>query len=121
MRAINEVLVGEMYEFVGKPRNVSQKGPHTYLPYLAMEIAQYEAMLVGLHNQKFYSTGSMVLPEALELSNRPEGFDTVVQMVMSEELTDPSRVVPACENFWNGPVNWAAKHDYTFCTKRIPF
>ena len=119
--AINEVLVGEMYEFVGKLRNVSLTGPHTYLPYLAVEFAQYGAMLVGLHNQKLYSTGSMVLSEALELPNRPEGFDTVVRMVMSGELTEPSRIISACENFWNGLVNWAAVHDYTISTKRIPF
>ena len=82
-RAINEVLVGEMYEFIGKLRNVSLNGPHTYLPYLAMEFAQYGAMLIGLHNQKPYSTGSMVLPEALQLPNQPDGFDNVARMVMS--------------------------------------
>jgi kanamycin nucleotidyltransferase len=81
-RSINEVLVGEMYEFIGKLRNVSLTGPNSYLPYLAVEFAQYGAMLIGLHNQKLYSTGSMVLPEALELPSRPEGFDNVARMVM---------------------------------------
>ncbi|WP_274366084.1 ANT(4')-I family aminoglycoside nucleotidyltransferase [Paenibacillus thermotolerans] len=119
--AINEVLVGEMYEFVGKLRNISLNGPHTYLPYLAMEFAQYGAMLVGLHNQKLFSTGSMVLPEALELPNRPEGFDNVVRMVMSGELSEPSKIVSACENYWNGLVRWAAEHDYVISTQRIPF
>jgi len=118
---INEVLVGEMYEFVGKLRNVSENGPHTYLPYLAVEFAQYGAMLVGLHNQKHFSTGSMVLPEALELPGRPEGFDNVVRMVMSGELAEPSKIISACENFWNGLVKWAAEHDYVISTKRIPF
>lgn len=120
-RAIHEVLVGEMYEFVGKLRNVRLNGPHTYLPYLAVEFAQYGAMLVGLHNQKLFSTGSMVLPEALELPGRPEGFDPIARMVMSGELTEPSKVVSACEDFWKGLVNWAAEHDYTIHTQRIPF
>ncbi len=95
-----------MYEFVGKLRNVSVNGPYTYLPYLAVEFAHYGAMLVGLHNQKLFSTGSMVLPEALELPSRPEGFDNVVRMVMSGELADPSRIISACENFWNGLVQF---------------
>jgi len=120
-QAINEVLVGEMYEFVGKLRNVSLNGPHTYLPYLAVEFAQYGAMLVGLHNQKLYSTGSMVLPEALQLPNPPDGFENVVRMVMSGELAEPSKIVSACEIFWNGLVKWAAEHDYVISTKRIPF
>lgn len=119
--AIHEVLVGDIYELVGKLRNVSLNGPHTYLPYLAMQFAQYGAMLIGLHNRKLYSTGSMVLPEALQLPNQPDGFDPVARMVMSGELAEPSKIVTACEHFWSGLVKWAAKHDYAIHTKRIPF
>ncbi|MNZ72459.1 Kanamycin nucleotidyltransferase [compost metagenome] len=120
-RAIHEVLVGEIYESVGKLRNVSLNGPRTYLPYLAVQFAQYGAMLVGLHNQKLFSTGAMVLPEALEMPNRPDGFDNVARMVMSGELGEPSKIVSACENFWNGLENWANEHDYVIYSKRIPF
>ncbi|MFP4975213.1 ANT(4')-I family aminoglycoside nucleotidyltransferase [Paenibacillus sp. CN-4] len=119
--SINEVLVGEMYEFIGKLRNASLNGPRTYLPYLAMEFAQYGAMLIGLHNQKLFTTGALVLPEALELPGRPEGFDDVAQMVMSGELAEPSKIIAACENFWNGLVMWAAEHNYVINTERIPF
>jgi len=108
--AINEVLVGEMYEFIGKLRNISLSGPHTYLPYLAMQFAQYGAMLVGLHNQKLFTTGSMVLPEALETPSRPVGFDDVAKLVMSGELAETSKIVSACEKFWSGLVEWAAEH-----------
>jgi kanamycin nucleotidyltransferase len=119
--AIQEVLVGEVYELVGKLRNASLNGPHTYLPYLAMQFAQYGAMLIGLHNRKLYSTGSMVLPEALQLPHRPDGFDDVARMVMPGELTEPSRIVSACEHFWSGLVKWAAEHGYVIHTQRIPF
>jgi kanamycin nucleotidyltransferase len=119
--AIHEVLVGEMYEFIGKLRNVGLNGPHTYLPLLAVEFAQYGAMLVGLHNRILFSTGSMVLPEALELPGRPEGFDNVVRMVMAGELAEPSKIISACENFWNGLVKWADEHGYVISTERIPF
>ncbi|MGO4949245.1 ANT(4')-I family aminoglycoside nucleotidyltransferase [Paenibacillus sp. DRB1-1] len=119
--AINEVLVGEMYEFIGKLRNVRVNGPHTYLPYLVMQFAQYGAMLVGLHNQKLFSTGSMVLPEALELPSRPEGFDDVVKLVMSGDLAEPAKIISACEDFWSGLVSWAVEHDYLIRSQRIPF
>lgn len=120
-QAINGILVGEMYEFIGKLRNVNLYGPQTYLPYLAMQFAQYGAMLIGLHNRKLYSTGAMVLPESLELPNRPAGFDKVAGLVMSGDLTEPSKIVFACEDFWNGLATWAAEHDYVIHSERIPF
>lgn len=120
-QVINEVLVGEMYEFIGKLRNASLNGPHTYLPYLAMKFAQYGAMLIGLHNQKFYSTGAMVLPESLELPHRPAGFDNVARLVMSGDLAEPSKIIFACENFWNGLEAWAVEHQYVIHSERIPF
>ncbi|MGE7093291.1 ANT(4')-I family aminoglycoside nucleotidyltransferase [Lysinibacillus sp. NPDC048646] len=120
-QAINGIIVGEMYEFIGKLRNVSLNGPHTYLPYLAMQFAQYGAMLIGLHNQRFYSTGAMVLPESLKLPNRPAGFDNVAKLVMSGELSEPSKIVFVCENFWDGLTAWAAEHHYVIHSERIPF
>jgi len=120
-RAIREVLVGEMYEFVGKLRNVNLNGPVTYLPYLAVQFAHYGAMLVGLHNQKFFSTGAMVLPEALEMPNRPNGFDSVAKLVMFGKLTDPEEIVSSCEKFWNGLVALADEHNYVLHSGRIPF
>ncbi|MFU1796663.1 ANT(4')-I family aminoglycoside nucleotidyltransferase [Paenibacillus azoreducens] len=120
-QAINGILVGEMYEFIGKLRNISLNGPQTYLPYLAMQFAQYGAMLIGLHHRKLYSTGAMVLPESLKLTNRPAGYDHVAGMVMSGDLADPSKIVSACEDFWNGLEAWAAEHHYVIHSERIPF
>lgn len=118
---INGILVGEMYEFIGKLRNVNLNGPHTYLPYLVMQFAQYGAMLIGLHNRKLYSTGAKVLPEALELPHRPAGFDQVARLVMTGDLTDPAKIVTACEAFWDGLQEWAAQHQYVIHSERIPF
>ncbi|WP_418304262.1 kanamycin nucleotidyltransferase C-terminal domain-containing protein [Paenibacillus ihbetae] len=42
-----------------------------------------------------FLTGSMVLSEAMKLTGRPEGFDNVLRMVMSGELSIPSRVISA--------------------------
>ncbi|MEJ8545024.1 ANT(4')-I family aminoglycoside nucleotidyltransferase [Brevibacillus borstelensis] len=118
---IKEVLVGEMCEFIGKLRNASLNGPHTYLPFLAMQFAQSGAMLIGLHNRKLFSTGSMVLPESVQLPDRPAGFDNVAGLVMSGELAEPSKIVTVCEDFWNGLVDWAAKYGYVMTSERIPF
>jgi kanamycin nucleotidyltransferase len=110
-----------MYEFIGKVRNIRSRGPRTHLPFMAVKTAEYGAMLIGLHHRKLFSTGAMVLPEALELSDRPAGFDRLAQMVMSGELTDPEAIVSACEAFWNGLMEWADRHGYAFDTVRIPF
>lgn len=118
---ISGILVGEMYEFIGKLRNICHNGPQTYLPYLTMQFAQYGAMLIGLHNRHLYSTGAMVLPEALTLPERPAGYDRVAQMVMSGELAEPEKIVAVCEAFWNGLVEWAAAHGYAIDSERIPF
>jgi kanamycin nucleotidyltransferase len=104
-----------------KLRNVNVNGPLTCLPYLAVQFAQYGAMLVGLHKQSLFSTGAMVLLEALEMSSRPKGFDNIVRLVMSGDLAEPSKIVSTCEEFWHGLVDWAAEHDYVISSKRIPF
>ncbi|WYQ42693.1 aminoglycoside O-nucleotidyltransferase ANT(4')-Ib [Bacillus sp. FSL W7-1321] len=120
-QAIHEILVGEMYEYVGKLRNVNRNGPSSYLPFLALRFAHYGAMLIGLHNQTLFSTGAMVLPEALKLPHRPKGFDHVAELAMSGDLAQPAKIVSACEDFWKGLVAWAAEHDYVIHSKRIPF
>lgn len=120
-RAIGEVLVGEMFEFVGKLRNASLEGPASYLPYLAMQFAQYGAMILGLHHRTLFTTGARVLPEALALPDRPQGYDQVAGLVMSGDLADPERIVKACEAYWQGLTVWAAKHGYTIVSPPIPF
>lgn len=120
-RAIRELLVGDMYELAGKLRNADRIGPHSYLPVLAVEFAWHGAMLIGLHNRKLYTTRALVLPEALELPDRPAGFDRVAKLVMSGQLAEPAAVVSACEELWGGLVDWAAERDYVIHTVRIPF
>lgn len=120
-QAINEVLVGEMCEYIGKLRNTTAKGSYTYLPYLTMQFAHYGAMLIGLHNRKLYTTGAQVLPEAVQLPGRPAGYDRVAGLVMSGELTDGQRLIEACEKLWSGLVQWADKHGYTIASECIPF
>jgi kanamycin nucleotidyltransferase len=121
-RAICGVLVGEIYEFVGKWRNISVQGPVTYLPSLVIEVAKYGAMLIGLHNRTYFSTSAQVLSEALNLPNRPRGFDHLCEMVMSGHLGNSKAIINSCENFWKGIMDWAAENGYVINHKeKIPF
>jgi kanamycin nucleotidyltransferase len=85
-----------------------------------VQFAHFGAMLVGLHNRKCFTTGSMVLPEALEMPSRPTGFDQVAKLVMSGELAESAKIVTVCEEFWRGLVVWVAENEYVMVSKRIP-
>ncbi|MBJ6359969.1 ANT(4')-I family aminoglycoside nucleotidyltransferase [Paenibacillus sp. GCM10012307] len=119
--AIEEVLVGEIMELVGKLRNAGMQDNFAYLPYLAMQMAHNGAMLIGLHNCKRFTTGALVMPEALTMPDRPAGFDQLAELVMSGCLNDPPRTVAVCESFWDGLETWAFKHDYIIHIRRFPF
>ncbi len=119
--AIDEVLVGEVMELAGKLRNAELQGNFAYIPYLAMKMSHYGAMLIGLHNRKLFTTGALVMAEALAMPDRPTGFDQLAELVMSGRLDNPSQTVAACEAFWDGLETWAGEHNYVIHTRRFPF
>lgn len=120
--AICKTLVEEMYEFIGKMRNIMVQGPETYLPTLAINIATAGAMILGLHNKHYFTTAAQVLPEALLFSNRPCGFDKLCGLVMSGHLYDSKMIFNACENFWNGLLVWSKKNGYSIrYSNCVPF
>lgn len=106
---IRGVIVGELYEWVGKLRNAQHSGHTAYLPVLALDLARYGAYIIGLANRYCYSTGARALEEALTLPARPPGYDTLCQMVMQGDLGQPERIIAACEAFWAGIERWAAE------------
>jgi kanamycin nucleotidyltransferase len=77
VEAIRGVIVGELYEWIGKLRNARHNGDTAYLPELALNMAKYGAFIIGLANRHCYLTGSRVLVEFLTLSGRPSGYDTL--------------------------------------------
>jgi kanamycin nucleotidyltransferase len=120
--AIEETLVGELYEFVGKLRNARAAGNTAYIPELAVSMARYGAYVLGLAHRYTYSTGSRALAEALTLPDRPAGFDALCCLVMSGNLADAEAVAAACEAFWLGLTAWADLHGFRMTeTRRIPF
>ncbi|MGE7691324.1 ANT(4')-I family aminoglycoside nucleotidyltransferase [Lysinibacillus sp. NPDC097214] len=120
--AICRTLVEEMYEYIGKMRNIEIQGPQTFLPILAMEIATAGAMILGLHNKQFFTTSAQVLSEALSFTDKPEGYEVLCELVMSGNLSDPKQIIAICENYWESLLKWSAQQGYQIeCSTVIPW
>lgn len=109
--AIKAVIVGELYEWVGKLRNIQAGGSTAYLPELALNMAKYGAFIIGLDNRHLYTTGPRLLEEALNLPGRPAGFDALCCMTMQGDLSNAGRIGEAAEAFWAGVEQWAAERN----------
>ncbi|MFJ7734494.1 kanamycin nucleotidyltransferase C-terminal domain-containing protein [Lysinibacillus sp. NPDC097231] len=120
--AICRTLVEEMYEYMGKLRNIEVQGPKTFLPILAMKIATAGAMILGLHHQRYFTTSAQVLLEALTFADQPEGFDVLCELVMFGQLSNPQQIIAVSESFWQALLNWSAQHGYSIeCSTAIPW
>jgi kanamycin nucleotidyltransferase len=104
---IRDVIVGEIYERIGKARNARAEKNDACMPYLAVELAKCGACLIGLDHRHLYAASSRMFQESLELSGRPEGYDTLCRMVMAGDLADPARIADAADAFWSGVERWA--------------
>ena len=104
---ITATIVGELYEFLGKIRNGLASGKTSYLPALAVEMAQYGAYIIGLANRTLYTSSSTLFAESLSLPDRPQGYDGLCRLVMSGQLADSDRVGAAADAFWDGIEAWA--------------
>jgi kanamycin nucleotidyltransferase len=111
--AIKEVLIGDIYEIIGKVRNAQAKEHHQALTVLAVELVQRTAYALGLAHRYLYRSKSSILDEAVNLPDPPEGFYALAQMVMIGNLQDAEMVVIACDNLWSGLVNWAEERGYS--------
>lgn len=120
--AIRATLVGELYELVGKLRNAMGAHKFASLPELALGMAKHGAFVIGLANQRCFSSGGRVLEEALDMPDRPAGFDELCRLAMSGQLSDPTVVAAACERFWAGLEAWAVAKGHTIVEpRRVPF
>jgi kanamycin nucleotidyltransferase len=104
---IRNVLIGDLYEEIGKARNSLIRGQTGNLAAEAVLAARYAACVVGLANRCLYSTGPEIFPESLGLPGRPAGYDELIGLVMSGELNNPRRLVNAMDALWEGEEIWA--------------
>lgn len=104
---IRDVIVGEIYERIGKARNARAEKNDACMPCLAVELAKCGACLIGLDHRHLYAASSRMFQESLGLPGRPEGYDGLCRMVMAGELADPARIIAAAGAFWTGVEKWA--------------
>ena len=105
---IREVLIGDLYEVIGKARNALAQGSTANLAAEAILAARYAACVVGLANRRLYSTGSLIFPESIGLPDRPTGFNDLLDLVMRGDLSDIRQVGQAIDALWEGEEVWAA-------------
>jgi kanamycin nucleotidyltransferase len=110
-RVIRDVIVGEIYERIGKVRNARVANEDACLPSLAVELAKCGACLLGLAHRHLYTTSTRMFEESLTLPGRPGGYDILCQLVMAGDLTDAARIADASDAFWSGVERWARERD----------
>lgn len=113
-KTIEELLVEEVYEGIGKIRNTQALGTPSYLPTLVLKLIQDVAMVVGLANRHCYTTGTRVISEAIALPDLPDGFRELGQVILTGDVRDGQQLQAACEHLWQGINIWAQAHGYQF-------
>jgi kanamycin nucleotidyltransferase len=108
-RVICEMIVGELYEWVGKLRNARAANVWAGLPALACAFTEHVALMLGLAHKHIFTSGSTLLQEAQALPNRPAGFDELSAMVLAGDLADAEQVTAAMERAWQGVIVWAQR------------
>lgn len=107
VKAMQELITGEIYELCGKIRNMSHRQDFSILAYYAAGLARWGACLIGLDNRYIYHSGGHILKSSLTLDNRPTGYDPLCKLVMAGTLSDPAQTIQACEDFWQGVNTWS--------------
>ncbi|SDY99195.1 kanamycin nucleotidyltransferase [Lysobacter sp. yr284] len=102
-RAMAEIVVGELYELVGKLRNRYARKP---LALLAGDFAVHLACLVGLAERHVYASAGTMFDEAADLPG-PDGAVELYRLVARGELGDEAVLVAALERAWAGVEAWA--------------
>lgn len=107
--AMEDLIVGEVYELVGKLRNSHAQQNWGCVPFFTMDLIKFAACLVGVSNHHLYTSTRKFLEESLMLSDLPQGYETLCILGMEGKLDDPKVILPIMEIFWAGIEEWAAK------------
>lgn len=108
---IKEVIVGDLYELVGKVRNAWAAQTLACLPEYAMHMARGTACLVGLAHRHLYNGSATLFEEALALPDAPRGFNALCCRVMSGHLSSAQSIVREMNALWAGIESWATEHE----------
>jgi kanamycin nucleotidyltransferase len=108
IQAMKNVIVGEIYEVVGKIRNLQNAQDWVSLPYLTLAMTLHSACLVGLANHHLFTSLAGIFRESLTLPNIPEGFPALCKLVTNGRLDQPTQITPMIDTCWEGIETWAA-------------
>lgn len=108
---MKEVIVGDLYELVGKVRNTWVAQAFSSLPEYTTHLARGTAGLIGLAQRYLFFSYATLFEEALALPDSPKGFSNLCQRVMSGRLSSSQAIVNEVNTLWDGIEHWAmAKH-----------
>jgi len=113
---IEEVIVGEIYELVGKVRNTVHTGSQALLAVYAVKLAVWSACLVGLQHRHLFTSMGRIFIEAGALPDPPDGLHALLEIAASGKLDQPDRIHQVTDRFWAGVEVWAQRHGYTIET-----
>lgn len=103
--AMAEIVVGELYELIGKLRNRYARLP---LALLAGEFARHLAGLIGLAERHVFVSAGSMFDEAADLP-APDGAVALFKLVARGDLSDEAVVTAAIERVWAGLEAWAGE------------
>lgn len=105
-RAIERLIVGELWEAIGKLRNARTRNeppPLGFLYYL-LKIGYW---MIGLANRRTYSAATRAWSEALALPDRMAGYEALCEVARAGDVDDAARVFDVADSFWAGVAAWA--------------
>ncbi len=102
-RALAELVVGELYETLGKLRNRGARKP---LALLAGQAALQLACLAGLAERHVFAGSERLLDEAIDLPG-PDGAAELLARVRDGRLGEEAAVIASVERAWAGIERWA--------------
>ncbi|MCB0064453.1 MAG: hypothetical protein KDE19_20150, partial [Caldilineaceae bacterium] len=111
---LEEMIVGELYEWIGKLRNAQQVGNAAAIPPLAVHFVEHLAQILAIAHRHCYTTGSRTLADSLTLARRPAGYDALCGTVMRGALHDTEVVAAQIEACWRGLADWAQGEGLAF-------
>ena len=108
---MEEVIVGDIYEIVGKIRNACTAQSHTLLAVYATKLAVFGACLLGLRYRTLYTSMGQLFQEALALPDLPDGFTRLIELCTTGDLRHPTRILEITDQFWLGIEIWAERNN----------
>ena len=110
---MKEVIVGDLYELVGKVRNAWVAQAYSPLPEYATHLARGTAGLIGLAQRYLFHSSTTFFEEALNLTDTPIGFKNLCEIVMNGHLSNKTEIFASVNTLWDGIVLWSKNKNIT--------